>query len=34
VRELSPEAIADLRRNAVDYAEKGAYCRKALKRIG
>jgi len=34
VRELSPEAIADLRRNAVDYAEKGAYYRKALKRIG
>ena len=34
VRALSPEAIADLRRNAVDYAEKGAYYRKALKRIG
>jgi carbonic anhydrase/acetyltransferase-like protein (isoleucine patch superfamily) len=34
VRELSPEAIADLRRNAADYAEKGAYYRKALKRIG
>ncbi|MBV0881930.1 gamma carbonic anhydrase family protein [Noviherbaspirillum sp. L7-7A] len=34
VRELSPEAITDLRRNAADYAEKGAYYRKALKRIG
>lgn len=34
VRELTPEVIADLRRNAADYAEKGAYYRKALKRIG
>jgi len=34
VRELTPEVIADLRRNAADYAEKGAYCWKALKRIG
>ncbi|MFL6717758.1 MAG: gamma carbonic anhydrase family protein [Burkholderiaceae bacterium] len=34
VRTLSPEAIADMRSNAVDYAEKGAYYRTALKRIG
>ena len=34
VRTLSPEAIADLRRNAADYAEKGAHYRKVLKRVG